>query len=174
MSISATSGSVKASDVIVAIKDRLVELLLNVDDQPIDETFVRIVAHPGPDYANYRAERGVAICFQSPEPFTQAGAGRYGLITTRTMEVHLATQSHLDPAENDQIAVVAHLDMEESVVNALHDAAPQTTPVHIGVSVRWIPGGAEIARNVKRDQGMLLSVLLFEVKYVPPLLVTLA
>lgn len=185
MPISATSGSIKASDVLLAIKNRLIEIT-NDPDGTVDESFVRVVAHPGPDYANYRAERGIALCMSAPQPFTNAGAGRYGLKTTRIVEVHIGTQNLLDPAHNDQIAVFAHLDLEETVVDALHDASPltgyspatsdpaiPTGPRHIGLKVRWIPGGSEIARLVKTDAGLLFSVILFEVEYVPPLQVTL-
>lgn len=187
MAISTTSGSIKGSDVLVAFKTRLVAVLKTKDDDdslladatltgttPVDETFVRIIAHPGPDYAEYRAERGISLCFTALEPFTPAGAGRYGLKTTRTLEVHVATQSHLDPAQSDQLAVVAHMDMEELIVDVLHDASPVGTPAHIGIKVRWIPGGADIARQVKRDVGTLFSVILFEVEHVPPLRVNIS
>lgn len=172
MPVLPTSGSVKGSDVLLALKNRLVEALDDDPDLPIDESFVRIVVTPGPNYGEYRAERGVALRFSSPVPFTTAGAGRYGLLTKRTLEVYVGTQNLSDPAMNDQIATLAHLDLEEKIVDVLVDASPVPTVTRIGTTVRWIPGGAEIERQVKKDAGMLFSVLLFEVEYVPPLRVT--
>jgi hypothetical protein len=159
-----TAGSTAASAIITGLRDRLRAVL--VKDTVPNSNYVRIVVRPSPDYAEYKAEEGVALMFGPPMPEKNAGAGRWGKLTRRTLEVHIASQNMLDPAGQDDAAATAHLDLEEAVVNALEDWIAQPK---LGVRVAWMEGGAEIERNVKRDNGMAVSVLLFEVEYVPPL-----
>ena len=148
------SGSTKGSDVLFSIKTRL---------QAAIPDLVRIVAQPNPSLAQYRAERCVALRFAEPNPLTMAGGGRYGMPVTRTLEVYVGTQNLLDQAGEDEALVLAHLDFEEQVINALVDDVPNTD--RIAISVLFIPGGSKIEREVKGDPGMGYSVLLFEVKY---------
>lgn len=156
MATSSASGSTKGSDVLLGLKQRLLDAL---GKGPV----VRIVVAPNPKLSQYRAEQSVALRFPPPEPQTTAGAGRYGQPVVRTLQVYVGTENLSDQAGEDEALALAHLDFEEQVINALVDAAPGGSK--LGISVRFVPGGAEIERDVKQDVGMAYSVLLFEVKY---------
>lgn len=150
------SGSTKGSDVLLGLKARV--------QASLGAAAVRIVATPNPKLSQYRAEQCVALRFPPPEPQTTAGAGRYGQPVVRTLQVYVGTENLSDQAGEDEVAALHHLDLEDAVINALVDAQPNQD-TRIGISVRFVPGGSEIERDVKQDPGMLYSVLLFEVKY---------
>lgn len=168
------SGSVKGSDVLLSIRERLVQTL------ELDTSLVRIVAKPSPLSAHYRAEKNLAIKLHPPEPFTNAGAGRYGQIVRRVMEVWVYTQNLSDEAGSDEKMVTGHLDFEESVVNVLTDTRPYSVQVtdndatdlveteHLPLTLRFLPGGSELERATKSDLGLAVSCLLFEVQYQLP------
>lgn len=164
-SLQPTSGSVAASALLLALKAKLVGALVPELEQATSR-YVRIIARPNPDYAEYKAEEGVALCLRSPDPEKNAGAGRWGKLTRRVLEVYVASENLSDKAGEDEILVTKHLDLEEAVVNVLEDWYPDKTGA---VRVAWMPGGAEIERRVRTDPGVALSVLLFELTYVPPI-----
>lgn len=168
------SGSVKGSDVLLSIKARLVAYFddyLDGKDGQLDEKQIRITTRPGPLPTEYRAEKNLAIRFNSPVPDVEAGAGRYGQLVTRTLEVWVYSQNLLDPAGEDDALAVAHLDFEELVIDALRDNKPtsmQSVNERYPLVVRFIPGGADLERHMKQDAGLATSCLLFEVRYQLP------
>lgn len=161
--LSPASGSVKGSDVLVSLQTRLVE------STELDPRNVRIVVRPSPVPVEYRAERNIALRFHAPDPDTEAGAGRYGQLITRVLEVWCYTQNLLDMAGEDEKMAISHLDFEELVMNTMVDTRPTDlqldTDEHVALLIRFLPGGAEIERQVKADAGIATSCLLFEVKY---------
>lgn len=174
MTVQLAKGSVSASTILTRLKARLVASLLDSGGEAVDDSFVRIVAKPNPTYASYKPEEGVALILHSPEPSPRpAGANRHGLLVRRIVEVHVATQSLLDRAGQEEQLVAAHTALEEQVVNAIQDFRPTDLQVpdteRVGLFVQWVPGGPEIERQVRLDPGMAFSALLFEVTYVAPL-----
>jgi hypothetical protein len=96
-----------------------------------------------------------------------SGGGRHDYRVSRIVDVFILTMSLQDPGGRDENAVRGHLLREEEVYDALHDQPPPGTPQNnsIPVTFKWVPGGAEIARQVRVDPGMLVSVLSFQIKY---------
>lgn len=161
MSVQTAANAVTARNVIAGIKARVAADYTGT---------VRVVVAPNPTGPDYVAQEGVTIRVPVAEPFPQSGAGRAGFVVHRRVEIFVASMSLADPAGEDENGAYAHLDLEELVANAVHDF-PNRSPelAKLGIKVRWVPGGEEIARQTKRqDTGLMLSVLLFDVEYVQP------
>lgn len=141
----------------------------------ITDRKIKIVAVPDNRLHEYTAEQAILVRVNPPEPIPENGAGRYGKYTKRNVDCVILTQSLLDAAGQDPVAVAAHLDAEEAVVNALEQQAPVGTPYNLrtGIQIRWVPGGDAITRQIGRggDTGMMLSTIVFRVEYQTPCLV---
>lgn len=164
MSIQQARNSVKSRDVIEGIRSRIVSSLAKPDD------YVRVTVTPHPDDNDYKPEDGVSIRVPVGEPYAPSGAGRSGYVVNRRIYVYVATglSGLLDYAGNDQIAAYAHLDLEDSVADAILDFPGGGVQTKLGIRVKWVEGGAEIGRRFRNDPSMLVSVLLFDVEYPAP------
>ena len=132
---------------------------------------IRTSAVPDDALTPYLAQPGFVIRPYAPEPIVGTGAGRYGLLAYRNIEVWVITQSFSDYAGDDTTAIAAHSSAEEQVIDALSlvpwGGQAFQTPV-IAIECFWIPGGRPMTRTVKEDLGILTSSLLFRVKYTVP------
>ena len=144
--------------------DLVSRLELRFDRTPGDG-FVRLVLAPSPELAPYRAEAGVHVVVYPPRP--NPAGGRYDTKVVRLVEVFVVTSSLRDVGGRDDAASLAHLAMEETVVDAVRDLYPNGV-VGSAVQVRWVPGQERQARNVDRDVGLIRSSLTFEVTYAFP------
>lgn len=162
--------SASFADIIDGILERLNTIL---EHSPTDG-YVRLVVHPNPDLAEYRAEEGCHVLVFPPEPRT--ASGRYDMHVTRPVVVALWTQCLLDAGGFDYEAMKNHLRLEERVVDAVVSGHPLfSTDNDFGggaVNIRWKPGGNEIARRVRSDTGLVGSALAFDVTYAQPFTVT--
>ena len=86
------------------------------------------------------------------------------------VDVVVITQSLVDLPGNDVAATDEQLDAQEAVVNALHLLPPvgTATSTRVGVKIEWVPGSEDIARQLKTDPGVIVSVLSFRVQYITP------
>lgn len=167
MPLQASANSTPFSGVLAVIVARLTAA--------ITDRRIKTVAVPDNRLHEYTAEPGLLVRIGVPEPIADFGAGRYAKLTSRPVTVVVMTQSLRDQAGQDPLAVAAHSDAEEAVVNALEQQAPGGTPYNLrtGVQIQWVPGGDEITRQMgnKGDPGMILSALVFRVSYVAPCMV---
>lgn len=159
------------SAILTQLVNRLRLVLGRVDpdtgDPAIDDTYVRVVIAPNPDYAPYRAEEGVQLVVYPPEP--ASGGGRYDKKVRREVVTHVVTSNLLDLAGTDPIACTAHLTLEDSVIDAVTSFHPsvEATP-GTSVNVTWKGGAQAQHRMVKQDQSLVISSLAFEVVYAQP------
>lgn len=157
--------------ILTQLVNRLRLVLGRVDpdtgDPSIDDTYVRVVIAPNPDYAPYRAEEGVQLVVYPPEP--AAGGGRYDKKVQREVVVHVISSSLLDLAGTDPIACTAHLTLEDTVIDAVTSFHPlvKSSP-GTAVNVRWKGGAQAQHRMVKVDQSLVVSSLAFDVTYAQP------
>lgn len=131
---------------------------------PASANYVRGVIAPNPEQAEYKAEEGVHVAIGSPEPSPTSGAGRWGLLVDRPVMVYVTTRCLLDPSPRDEIALTAHVTLEESVVNAVLDGHPNGPSIE-GIRLTWVPGGSAPSRRVKHDVGLMTSMLVFNLHY---------
>lgn len=150
------SNSVTGAAVIAGIKARIEAVYTNGP--------VRVVVTPNPTGPDYVAQEGVTIRVPVAEPNPLSGAGRAGFVVHRRVAVYVVTANLLDEAGSDEQAAYAHMTLEETVADAVHDLVDAST-TRLGIKVRWVPGGAEIARGTKQDPALRTSVLLFDVEY---------
>lgn len=154
---------IAASDAVAAVAERLRTTLSK------GRAYVRVVAAPSPEVAEYNAAEGLDITIGAPQP--REGGGRYNTLVRRGISVQVTTQSTLDVAGSDETAVMRHCDLEDAVINALrdlHPTHPAPAPGRNGeyaVQCLWVPGGGEPVRRVGRDTGTLRSVLAFVISY---------
>lgn len=162
----ASYNSTPFSDVLDAVTARL-RIAFPLTD------FVRVVASPENRLPQYKAEEGISVFVRSPRPLPKNGAGRYGRHTIREIGVIVGTQSLLDSAGSDEVAVKAHVAREESVANVLEQSPPPDVAYagRIGTLIEWVEGGEDIVRQMKIDPGMLVSALVFRIQYVQPCIV---
>lgn len=147
------------SDIIDGIIERI--------RQTVTTGKLKAVAVPDDDLHEYTAEDGILIRIRPPEPQTLCGAGRWGMLVQRTVDIIITTQSLGDKAGEDIVALKKHCNREEAVSNAMtHQFGSR-----IGIQVHWVPGGQDIARQLKRDTGMLTGGLSFRILYTSPMTV---
>lgn len=128
---------------------------------------VRIVIAPSPGDAPYRAEQGVHFLIGRATPFTPSGAGRHAYRVRRTVYVVVVTECLRDVAGRDEEAASDHLTLEDQVIDCVHDrhpSLPDTDKVLAEVSIKWADV-QEPQRLVRTDEGLVSSVLGFEVVY---------
>jgi hypothetical protein len=132
---------------------------------------IRICAAPDEQLTPYLAESGFLIRPDAPAPIKGTGAGRYGLLAWRNVEVVIVGQSYSDYAGDDSTAVANQSNMEEAVIDCLSlvpwGGQAFQTPV-IAIEVHWVPGGKPMNRDYKSDVGLIVSSLIFQVKYTVP------
>jgi hypothetical protein len=136
----------------------------------VDASKVRVAARGNDTIHEYFAEDSVTVRVRAPEPFSPSGAGRYGTVVERLFDVFVVTQSLLDPADRDNLAVMAHSDREEDVINCLLLNPPgaggsAAYSGAVGRTIHWVGGGEDILRDIKVDPGLLISALVFKVVY---------
>jgi hypothetical protein len=130
-------------------------------------TQVRVVAVPDDRLHEYLAEPGFLIRVRPATPFADSGAGRWGYLVTRQIDVFIITQNLSDPGGRDDLAVAAHCDVEEAVVNALLLIPPLDTTYStaVGKTIKWVPGGEELVRQMKTDPGLIVSAQSYAIMY---------
>lgn len=140
------------------------------DPIPVDRTYVRVLLSPSktPSGSEWRAEQGVTIRVGPIVPDENCGAGRSGWKCHRDLEVFVVTESLLDEAGDDLLALTAHTEVEEQVVGAFTDTPPRDRDPRsvIGVRVTWVPGGVPPRRRADADQGIVESSVTFRCEYV--------
>lgn len=133
------------------------------------DTFVRVVIAPTPDFTFYRAEPGVHLVVYPPAPAVP-GSGRYATKVQREVLVHVVSLNLSDMAGSDLIACLAHLDLEDQVVDAIVNFHPDVVATPgTAVNVRWKPGAQQQHRMTKQgDAGEVYSSLAFDITYAHP------
>lgn len=159
------------SAVIALIKSRIVNGAIGAKSSN-----VQIICKPDDQMNEYLAETGYRIRVFPPDPMSNGGAGRLGVINSRRVIVYVVTESLKDPGGRDEKAVLAHLDREDSVVNAVHLSPPADTEYGFTVSlvgdlIKHASGGEEISRLLKVNPSIIVSGIPFDVQYVAPTLV---
>lgn len=147
--------------ILRAMKSRIVTALATAP------SLVRIVQPSQDRITEYLAQRGVLLRVRAPDPFAPSGAGRYGYMVQRQVDVFVVTENLSDPGGQDDAATLLHLDREEAVINCLLLNPPVGSGYDqaVGKTIKWVPGGDLITRNLKNDTGTLVSVLPFEITY---------
>lgn len=163
MSLQYARQSTAPSAIVSNVKTRLREGLELSDSQ------VRVVVGPNPFDVPFFAEKHISITVSDPKPMPQSGAGRHGYRVYREIQLVVWTTSLLDNAGSDQIALAAHLDYEDLVLDVMIDERPTqlievTDPV--GVRGYRYTGGQSAQRLVSDDNAMLFSTLNFQLEYV--------
>lgn len=135
-----------------------------------------VVCAPDDRMADHLGEPGYRIRVSPPTPSVMSGAGRHGHICERRCDIYIVTESLTDMGGVDEKAVLAHLDREDAIVNALLLSPDSTLPYSTTVSlvgdlVKHVPGGDPIGRMLKDNPGILVSSLPFVVTYVVPIVV---
>lgn len=149
-----------------AILDAVVSRIVN--GAPSNTTTqVRIVAVPDDQLPTYLSEPGFLIRIRPPAPFADSGAGRWGYVVQRQIDIFIITQSLLDPGGRDDLAVATHCNTEEAVINALLLIPPTDTTYStaIGKTIKWVPGGDIITRQMKIDAGLIVSAQSYVIMY---------
>ncbi len=183
-SVQTASGSVAFSAIVLRAIDRLAQKVaaytaVGVERDPAldpDAVYasIRLCLRPESDISTYLSEPGFVVRVRPATPFKDSGGGRHDYRVSRIVDVFVLTQSLADTGGRDDTAAVAHMDAEDLVVDALHDQPPVGEPnnTRIPVTFKWVPGGAEIVRQMDIDPGLIVSCLSFESIYRQPLLVT--
>lgn len=162
-SIQSSTTSTPFADVLDVFVARLTA---GVTDAP-----VAITAVPENALHQYEAQDGLLVHVGTPSPVSRCGAGRYNTRVFREVTVVILTQSLLDQAGQDPVAVRKHIDREEAVADSVHLIGPvgSGTNLRTGILCEWVPGGMEVARQIKSDPGMLMGALKFRIEYVAPM-----
>ena len=140
----------------------------------VGETYVPICGMPNAKVHEYFSQNVFVIRPRSADPDSMSGAGRYGYVVERTVDVFVVTQSLDDEGGNDAIAIGRHCDREDSLVSCLCLNPPIDTTyglIGIGKTIKWIPGGEDIMRQVATDPGLIASCLCFQIMYPANILV---
>lgn len=163
-------GSQSFADILDLAVGRLVAGVTGASSRNVRTAMVPDTVLFGPDYI---AEEGIILRVLPPDPQPMAGAGRNGYITERRIDTVITTQNLRDPGGRDDVHVRTHLRREEQVLNVLTLDPPADLPygAHVSYLIKFVPGGAELARRIQTNPGMAVSVLSFVVTYVPPMVV---
>lgn len=162
--MSTPNRSASVATVLPVVLSRLRTVLNKADG------YVRLVVNPNPEEWPYRAEEGIHVAVYPPSPVNKCPSGRYATLVRRALEVHVVSKCLLDVAGRDDAALLAHVTLEEAVVDSLMDLHPSHTADQQGpaVMLTWTGTGSPPHRGVKRDTGLVHSVLLFELSYAFP------
>jgi len=152
------------------IAQNLVSRLETVLNRASGDGYVRLVVAPNPDWSPYRAENGVHVVVYPPSP--NPAAGRYDTKVQRDVVIHVISESLSDVGGRDDIATLAHIVLEEKVIDAVKDLYPASPHTGTAVMVRWKGGAAQQQRLMTKDAGLVVSSLAFEVTYAFPFTVT--
>lgn len=136
----------------------------------LPDGMVRVVIAPSPGDAPYRAEAGVHFLVGRAAPYTPSGAGRHAYRTRRTVYVAIVSECLLDVGGRDDEAVRRHLVLEDQVIDCVHDYHPDIPSADkplAEVSIKWADA-QNPERLVRTDEGLVSSVLGFEVIYRHP------
>lgn len=146
--------------ILLALQSRLVSVL------GLDQQYVRIAASDA--YKVSYEQTMVVIRPMSPQPYTDAGAGRRARPVSRVLRIYIHHRSSLDFVGDDSIAVPALCDIEDQVYDAMDDYwlldDSQTVPLTIE-PLHPLPSSGEPTRQPDNDIGETLSRLDFEVRY---------
>lgn len=168
MALQPSTNSTPFSTVLAAVVTRLATIP--------DSGIIRLCASDEDKLLPYLAQAGYLVRPDVPRPRKGCGAGRYGLLADRQIEVWVVTQSYSDFAGDDTSAVMAHSDAEEAAVDCLAlvpwGGQAFEAPV-IAITVHWVPGGQPILRTRTSDPGILSSSLIFDIQYTVPCTVNL-
>lgn len=152
--------STSFADILDTIVDRLAGAL----GRSRSDGYVRIVLAPSPEDAPYRAEEGVHVVVDPPQP---SGNGRYDTKVRRDVTVFVVSSNLSDTGGRDDLAALAHVRLEERVIDAVKDLYPASPAVGTAVQVQW-KGGARPQRMVRADTSLVVSSVVFEVTYAFP------
>lgn len=172
--IQTTTGAVSFNAIVASIKERLALAGVLRDDpeeaESTDSDFIRVVAVPEDKIAAYLSDTGVLLNIGAPVPVPSSGGGRWDYRVSRIVSVIICTVNLSDPGGRDDEAVRLHILKEEAVVDALLLQPPVGAANNntIPYAIHWVPGGEQIARQVNKDPGQLVSVLPYEVRYRSP------
>jgi hypothetical protein len=118
-------------------------------------------------------DRAIRLVLNDPRPVNpNAGAGRHATPLARQLVVKIRTRGGLDQAGEDKVALLAHWNFQDQVMDALlfkanvvtgEDAVPGTRFV---LPVKFVGNGGTVKR-VKDSGGAYESVFVFELTYVP-------
>lgn len=141
--------------------------------KPASGPYVRWSAPPDREQVGMTwAEEGLTLVWGAPQPVVNDGAGRAGQRVRRVVQVWVVTRSNADVAGATVIAYQRHTALEDLVVNSLNDLPPPDYPTGaqapIGITLKWIPGGDDIRRQVKVAPDTFVSCMLYEVVYPQP------
>lgn len=167
MPIQDATQSQAFSAIALALKSRIVN---GVPGANASNTF--LVCAPDDKMADHLGEPGYRLRVSPPQPGPMSGAGRGGYLTERRVEIYVITESLADPGGIDEKAVVAHLNAEDAVVNAVLLSPDSTLPYGttvtlVGDLVKHIPGGDPIGRMLKQNPAIIVSSVPLSVMYVP-------
>lgn len=163
-----STGTVSFTVLVGYVKDRIAAKL-GVEASTVRTCFVTEAS-----IGEYLSQEGVVLRVGSPTPVSSSGGGRWDYRVRRTIYVYVLTACLLDQGGRDDEAFDRHVAREEALIDAIHDTAPLGSAWNlnrIGVTIKWVEGGSEIARQVKSDAGLNVSVLPFLVEYRAPLTV---
>ena len=161
------SQSARYSDILLAVKNRVVEVF------EVEPSVVRIVANDR--YRVHQVDSGdlqIYLRSYGPEPDVDHGGGRRSRPKKRLLRVYLYYRNSLDQAGDDETALTAEdglFDLEDKLLDALDDHFPLSDddlpltiePLHPLNSAEGPP-----LREEEDDIGVLRVHHDFEVRYV--------
>ena len=152
------------SDIMESIRLRLVSGL------GLDDMYVRSVASDQYKY-DFEADM-VALRPLGPNPFTDAGGGRYSRPLSRMIRCYVSKRSSLDFVGDDRIVLADLLDYEDSIYDLLDDWTPLDVTGLIPLTIEPLhpidSSGGPPLREADNSVGEVYSVLSFETVYVQP------
>lgn len=158
--------STAPSDIVASVKSRI------MSGAALSSMQVRIVADPNPTQDPYVAEKHIDIRISPPNPIPTSGAGRHGYKVSRDIILFVFTESMLDVAGSDEIAVKSHLDFEDTLIDIMIDERPPALQQMSGEKqgirgFRYVgPGSNEPQRIIGNDSALLVSTMVFNIEYV--------
>jgi hypothetical protein len=142
------------------------------DELELPPTEVKIATDESGDPSPHSVEdRSVMLSLQNPAAVNvNAGAGRRGFPLTRVLLVKVRTRGGLDAAGEDDIALAAHWDLQDEIINALlvlpHTEDKDGLFPFVG-PVQFVGQGQGDVKRIKNTSSGYESVLPFLLKYVP-------
>ena len=148
-------SSLSFADVLDAVNDRLTAA------SGVPEHRIRWVVVPDDQLPEVLGDPGLTIRVFPPDPDLMSGSGRHGMLVQRRLEVFVTTENLRDPGGRANKALRAHILVEEAVINCLTLDPPTGHGASIYVSklIKWVPGGSQIARRLKKNPALLVSSL---------------
>jgi hypothetical protein len=138
----------------------------------ISSDWVRVVAEDTNDWPQWAVEPlSATIWLSPPTPFELSGGGRYAYFLRRLLRISLWSRAGVDIADRDAIAIGAHYDFQDTLIDYILLKIPADQTVINPHRVFKLAADQDPKRLYKVDASKYRSIIDFTVEYSAPVTV---